>query len=300
MLRRDENVRGVAIFAPLHRNTPIILSFPFPLPNQACYAPHLQLLPLLHAQAALVHCLVLALDYEHARWGEWWCNHLRWLGEEKMKIPRHHRTGGWSAERFARHRVMGHLRPFLRKVGVRTTRLVKTGEPWLLVGNKKVHSLFAALLPRQVKKLLLGRLSLDLDSPLPETRRKISAFLAAKQKAENQCLVKLLVRQEHKLSVLGTSAVLRALQEHRLPLLVLTFGVTMRGYFCANCGWLDTSQPRCAVCAQPMIATDDLIEHIAAYALAHDVQIRWVPPHAAFLARGGIGGFLRPLPSTLL
>ncbi len=167
----------------------------------------------------------------------------------------------------------------------------------LLVGGpNEIHSdLMAALHPYVRSRVADETLSVPSGASLAEVRqaaREVEERLGRKKEAMIVDRLRQAVASGGR-GAGGLRAVLAALNERRVDLLLVSRGYVAEGWRCAACGALFTMGRRCGLCGADMTLLDDVVEEAVHEALTQQVRVNVCVGSADLDVLGRIGALLR-------
>ncbi len=226
---------------------------------------------------------------------------------ESTELPNRHAQGGWAQARYERH-VEFHHAMHLKSVAEKLEGMYQE-QPFdrlVIVGAERAAKEFEALLPENIRRRLIGKLTADFkqegDSEILDRAR---ALREEDERTSELALVDRIreLTDAEGRGTLGIDETLQALTEGRVDTLVVAEGVTQAGTVCLNCDYFAAQRfSRCPACAQSDVEElPDAIEQAIEYAIANGsrVNVAFAGGREMLLSRGGIGALLRYVaPST--
>ena len=208
-----------------------------------------------------------------------------------------HDQGGWSQARYERSvekEAADHLR---RTAEALLRQYERSPFEHLLIGGPEelVPDLEAKLHP-YVAERLAGRVDVDVENTTAEQVH--AAAQPVMEEIERRLEREALDRLEERTAsggraASGLDAVLRALGEHRVEVLLIESGFSAPGVVCIECGWLGTDAPDgCPADGSPVERREDVTEPAVERALQQAAEVRAVRHHD-LREHGGIGALLR-------
>ncbi|HEY3020850.1 MAG TPA: hypothetical protein VGJ32_11690 [Solirubrobacteraceae bacterium] len=178
--------------------------------------------------------------------------------------------------------------------------LLKTrGYDALVLRTRSEHR--SAILERlhpYVRERIAGEISVDISSATADEVRRAAGEVLAELQARK--VRDALERLREGLgrgtrAAAGLNAVLAALNERRVELLLYEQGRAQAGVVCPADGWLGVGEDECPVDGTPLERRDDIIEPAAEAAVLQDAEVLVVDPaeHPDLGPHGGIGAVLR-------
>ena len=226
---------------------------------------------------------------------------------ESAELPNRHAQGGWAQARYERH-VEFHHAMHLKSVAEKLEGMYRE-QPFdrlVIVGAERAAKEFEALLPAEIGRRLIGKLTADFKQ---ESDDELLDRARALREEDERRLELALVSRISELTdakgrgTLGIDETLKALTEGRVDTLVVAEGVTKAGTACLNCDFFSADGfSQCPACAQSDVEKlPDVIEQAIEYAIANGARVNVVFGGARemLLSRGGLGALLRyATPST--
>ena len=226
---------------------------------------------------------------------------------ESTELPNRHAQGGWAQARYERH-VEFHHAMHLKSVAEKLEGMYRE-QPFdrlVIVGAERAAKEFEALLPAEIRRRLIGKLTADFKQ---ESDDQLLDRARALREEDERRLELALVSRVSELTdakgrgTLGIDETLQALIEGRVDTLVVAEGATKAGTACLSCDYFAARRfSQCPACAQSEVEElPDVIEQAIDYAIANGSRVNVVFGGARemLLSRGGIGALLRyAAPST--
>jgi peptide subunit release factor 1 (eRF1) len=208
-----------------------------------------------------------------------------------------HDQGGWSQRRYERgieKEVADHLENTAKRLFAGWKR-----RPFdcLLVGcTEELWPAFERHLHPYVRERFAGRFDVDVENVTPEAAR--AAALPLLEDDERRREREALDRLEQGLGATGRAetgldAVLAALNERRVEVLLYAEGHTAPGVACPSCGWLGVDAPACPLDGSQLDRRDDVIEDAIEAAVLQAAEPLVVRHHDDLGRHGGVAALLR-------
>jgi peptide chain release factor subunit 1 len=293
----DWKARGVAIFSlakeALWRTYPLAQ----PIASEVHTGTKVHLRPLSDFVDEYGRYAVVLVDREGARF---FVVHLgrieeksEWFGEEVKR----HKQGGASATRFQR-RVDRQAGQNLRLAADATTRFCQENQckRLVLAGSDETVAQFREMLPKALRKELVGTLGLDMEATVVEVRVRASELIRSVGQQRQQQLVTDLITATAKGggAVTGVADTFYAAHEGRVHTLVVEKGFETEGYLCEGCGYLSPQQmAKCASCGGEPQRVTDAVNRIVGRVIEVGGKVEVVQGSEALAKAGHIGAVLR-------
>ncbi len=214
-------------------------------------------------------------------------------------VHRQHDQGGWSQANYQRSvekEVADHLR---RAAEVAFATLKKALPVGILVGApQELAGDFEAQLHPYLRERLAGRLDIDVENSTPEdVRRAASARIEQATRATQDAALARLAEAfgvGSGRAASGLEAVLAAVHEQRVEILLVDAGFAAPGVACPTCGWLGPDAT--ASCPADGSATErrgDVVEAAVERALTQDADIHVLRDRPELASHGHVAAVLR-------
>lgn len=208
-----------------------------------------------------------------------------------------HKQGGWAAARYQRHEDAAAYRN-LKEAAEMVTELVRAGQyrHLILGGTEDNAARFTALLPKEVRKLIVGNINVDMTANPAEVGEK-SLQLIRKVSANYKArLVDQLVTTAAKggPAALGLADTLAAVRSGRAHHLILDGAYAAQAYRCDNCDYVGTEElAECPFCGSPLRVLPDAADSLVRWAIRQGIQLTVISGNEQLSEAGSIGAFLR-------
>jgi peptide chain release factor subunit 1 len=214
-------------------------------------------------------------------------------------VHRQHDQGGWSQANYQRSvekEVADHLR---RAAEVAFATLKGALPVGILVGApQELAGDFEAQLHPYLRERLAGRLDIDVENSTPEeVRRAASTRIEQATRATQDAALARLAEAfgvGSGRAASGLEAVLAAVHEQRVEILLVDAGFAAPGVACPTCGWL--SADATASCPADGSATErrgDVVEAAVERALTQDADIHVLRDRPELASHGHVAAVLR-------
>lgn len=208
-----------------------------------------------------------------------------------------HKQGGWAAARYQRHEDQAAYRN-LKDAAEMTVEFVRNGECRRLIlgGTDANVARFSALLPKDVRKAVLGSINVEMTAPpavVGETSLALIRDAAAASKAE---LVDQLITAVAKSgpAVAGLKDTLTAVYAGRAHHLLLDNDFSAPAVRCDNCGYVDVEvQDTCPLCGSALRLLPDASDSLVRWAIGQGIELTTVADSPQLKEAGSIGALLR-------
>jgi hypothetical protein len=167
----------------------------------------------------------------------------------------------------------------------------------MLAGNHGINIELLFLLPKDLRRRVVGFLSLPADATQSQLEDAVrSARCRVEREQETAKILRLFNRAGMaEGAVTGPAATLEALNEGRIEELEYAEGFSLRGGHCETCNFLYVDQPICPRCQSAVKPIEDLLDLIILRALQKGATVEQVRNEAAdsLRAAGGVGAFVK-------
>jgi peptide chain release factor subunit 1 len=273
----SDEAHAVAVFISTPLQLEQLLRLPHALESSAVVADEPFIAPLTELAPASTVCVAL-IDERHARILQGPPERLRRAGSISDPVHGRHDQGGWSQARYQRSQqedVDAHLRHVARQL-----HDLLTGSPYdqLLIACTEPlwPRVLAHLQPDVRARLHDERLALDVpDAGIEEIVAATDAVLEREHAAhEEQVLAELrehLARNSR--AAAGPEAVLLALVERRVQVLLYERGLQLEGVLCPRCGWMGIEAQSCPNDGGDVQSRDNVVEDAVQAAINQDAEV---------------------------
>lgn len=214
-------------------------------------------------------------------------------------VHRQHDQGGWSQANYQRSvekEVADHLR---RAADVAFAHLKDALPAGILVGApQELAGDFEAQLHPYLRERLAGRLEIDVENSTPEDVRRAAAprigqaTVAAQDAALERLAAGFAVSSRRAAS--GLTAVLAAVHEQRVEILLVDAGFTARGVSCPTCGWLGGAGViTCPADGSAVERRADVVEAAVERALTQAAAVHVLRDRPELASHGHVAAVLR-------
>ena len=293
----DWKARSIAIFSLATEGFWRIYPLALPIASEVHAGARVHLRPLSDYVDEYGRYAVVLVDRESARF---FVVHLgrieeksEWFGEEVKR----HKQGGSASTRFQR-RVDRQAEQNLKLAADATTRFCQENQckRLVLAGSDETVAQFQEMLPKALRKQLVGTLGLDMQATVVEVRDRAAELIRSAGQRRQQQLVSDLVTAAAKGggAVTGVADTFYAAHEGRVHTLVVEKGFETEGYLCEGCGYLSPQQmARCASCGGEPERVTDAVNRIVGRVIEVGGKIEVVQDSEALARAGHIGAVLR-------
>src|SRR5829696_5671081 len=271
--------RGLAIFAAGRSDLFEVLRLPAGIDHD----PVVGDAPYLEPVAGLGHderWAVLLANRQSARllWGS--RDTLIEIALVESDVHGQHQQGGWSQARYQRSvdmDVKAHLKDVAEIAFARLQRRLPAGI--LLATPEEMGNDLEEHLHPYLRERVVGKLSLDVEHSTADEVRGAAAEVIdeAARAQEDELLERLkegLARSGPQgRAAAGLPAVLEALTEQRVEVLLLDDGTTHEGVVCPQCGWLGVEGDECPADGTPTEHRDDILPDAVDRALTQSARV---------------------------
>jgi peptide chain release factor subunit 1 len=291
-----KGAHAVAVFASGPAGLFEALKLPRPLAHEPVVADSPQVGPLAALGAAERWCVLLV----NRREARLLCGGRDGMSEVALiedDVHGQHDQGGWSQARYERsveQDVDSHLKHTAEIVFERLKRDLPDG--LLIAAPQELAGDVEAALHPYLRERLAGRLELDVQSTTPDRVAAAAGerIAAAAREREDAALARL-----HEAlatggrGAAGLAAVLDALVEQRVEVLLLDDGHSAPGVRCPACGWLGQDAAACPADGTATETVEDVVECAVGRAIEQDAAVRVLVDRPELGPHGGIAAVLR-------
>src|SRR5262249_51744946 len=215
--------------------------------------------------------------------------------------PRHKTTGTdhiWSQGSMERDHL-NHLKMHARRVveelsafldGLKICRFA-------IGGPVEATSMFAAELPKRLQRMVMGTISISLDSPEDRLHNELRELQrASEQQGESKMVASMMTAaMKGDRAVLGVADTLSAIHQGRVYRLVVASNYRTEGKECRSCHILvEEGEESCLFCGGQLEPAPDLINRASHRVIEQAGRVQLVSGEAASkLAGTGVGAILR-------
>ncbi len=290
------NTKSVVVFAS--ENFWSVFAFAFTVGDLLTVDRCFNLTPLLRLFSENRSVGVLLLDAERARFLEIFLGDLKDHKHLEDQVVRKQANGGWSKERFERHReeiIKRHLKRVVEFL-IKMHKAYKCEYLFLRIDPELEHE-FLKLLPKDIKERLKGHIRVDMDASPSEIIEKANALMKEEVRGEEENRVRELFRHlthgESERVVAGLNDVLDALYNKKISILLVNEGYSEPGTFCTFCGYISLSEEYCPYDQSPNSRVNNIINIVIDQALKQKVEVEIFNDDKTLKDLGNIGAFLK-------
>ena len=268
--------RGVALFSASKAELWEPVAVPRPLPDRVALERHPYVIPL----EALVEtyesfCTVL-VDRARARIFLARMGQIQERTDIFDEVPGWHDQGGWSQARFQRH-IEEHAVSHLKHVAEVLLGFYKVRkfDHLILAGPDELIPEFERALHDYLRRRIAARVTLPMTATAAEVlERSLSVEEDIERAREHSIVAKLTAEASAgRNAVAGLGPVLDALNEGRVDVLVVPFGLSLPGARCSDFGHLATTGSVCGLCDGALEAEPDVIDSAVSAALRQGSRV---------------------------
>jgi len=289
--------RGLAIFSCRQAGLWQVYRLPVEVP-ELCVVNHT---PYVSPMLKLVdesrkYCVVVS-DKEKARIFTMYLGKITQGADLFDVVPGWHKQGGWAQARFQRH-IDDLVNRHLKNVADALFEFYKTeGFGHLIIGGPpEVRSRLPNILHSYLQKLVAGSIAVDVMAS-PDDILKLAREIEeeTERKEETEIVQRVLSGSAQGYpTITGFKENIKALRSGRVHTLVLVEGHRVSGAYCEKCGNIDdVDAEACDACDSVLSEDSDIAERLAALAVEHDSEVKYVRGGLGLERRGGVGSILR-------
>jgi peptide chain release factor subunit 1 len=251
--------------------------------------------PLSHLIVANRPYYLVILSKGDARVFKYFLGEIHEEEEIKEEIPKKHKQGGWEAsdwQRWHETHVIWHF----KEVAEFLDKIINTNEKIILGSTSpKNISEFLEHLPKRLHDLIIGEISLELDSPIKDILEKTHELIKDYEEKENKDLVESLIvaYAKGKEAVIGLENVAHEVYQKRVQKILVEENYEQEGYECPSCYFRSTYLEVCPYCNIKMIKRADIVDEIIEEAIIERAELRYIGNKELAQKINKIGAFLR-------
>ncbi|HET9986630.1 MAG TPA: hypothetical protein VFQ38_23840 [Longimicrobiales bacterium] len=298
--------RGLAFFSCAALGFLRVLPLRVRLRPSIHWGARFDLRPLLAALDEHEHVLVLLLDKEKARLFRVFLDEIEELEDLWDYVPNKQRQGGYAQANIQRDHeghVLAHVRHAVEALQLLDAR--EKVDRILVGGPQEVIAHFEALLPKHLRTRVFTSVHVPLFSSAAEVLEAVqTANRTLERDAERRLVAELIESRGRGMAAFGAEAVLDAVNDERVQLLVIGEGLRLSGAECTRCARLvaDPGPATCPACGGLLHRLPDLVQRVEAEVLRHGGQVEEVreAAAAALAAQGSVAVRVRyPQPAEV-
>lgn len=208
-----------------------------------------------------------------------------------------HKQGGWASARYQRHEDEAAYRNF-KDAAEMTAEIARDGRCRYLIlgGTGENVAQFSALLPKNVRQLVIGTITVDMNASPAEVQEKSLAVIEGASKARKAALVEQIVTLAAKggPATQGLKDTLVAVYAGRAHHLVVDEAYTAPAYRCDHCGFVDTEPADlCPSCGSSLRLLPDAVDSLVRWAMSQGIDLTITTGGADVAEPGFVGALLR-------
>jgi peptide subunit release factor 1 (eRF1) len=208
-----------------------------------------------------------------------------------------HKKGGWAAARYQRHEDEAAYRN-LKDAAEMTAEIVRNGQcrHLILGGTDENVARFSAVLPKDVRSIVVGTINVEVTASPSEVGEKSLAVIRKADAARKQELLDLLVTTAAKRgpAALGLQDTLAAVYAGRARHLVLDEAYEVAAYRCDHCGYVVAEAlAACPSCGYELRVLPDAADSLVRWALNQGIELTMVSAAEQAMEPGFVGALLR-------
>lgn len=296
-LEYDWQARGIAIFSAADQDFWRVYPFDLAVESEVHTGDRLYLRPMAQVLAEYQQYGVLLLDRESARFFLTSLGQVEetseWIGQDVKR----HKQGGFAAARFQRH-VDKQAEQNLKLAAEATARFCQEHhcQGLILGGADETLAQFQEMLPKALRKQIVGTLPLDVAASPTEVKERSSELIQAREQARQQKLVEDLVTATAKGggAVTGLAETFYMVHQGRAHTLVVAKGFEVEGYLCGDCGYISADPiSKCPLCGGEPQEIADAVNRVIGQVITAGGRVETVTDSEALAEAGHIGAILR-------
>jgi peptide chain release factor subunit 1 len=223
------------------------------------------------------------------------------VGEEVRRLKRGRGSrggyGGRGGSVVTSQREGEAVRRNIREAAKATRRVWSAHKPERLIigATERTAAQFAEALPKRLQDSLIGTISADENTPLPDIRERSLDLIRDMEVERESALVDAVFTAAAKGrgGAIRLADTLGAAHEGRIQTLVLSRGYRRPGYECSGCGYItDQALKTCPFCAGKFAEIPDAAEALVKKVLEDGGRVEIVEDNAR-IAEFGVGALLR-------
>ena len=193
-----------------------------------------------------------------------------------------HKQGGWASARYQRHEDEAAYRN-LKEAAEMTAQIVQEGrcQRLILGGTDGNVAHFSDMLPKAVRRLVVGTIDAEMTASPAEIQDKSLALILEASAARKQELVQQLITTAAKNgpAALGLTDTLAAVYGGRAYHVVMDDSYAQRAWRCDTCGYVGTEEAdTCPQCESPLRILPDAADSLVRWAISKDIELTVVLP----------------------
>jgi peptide subunit release factor 1 (eRF1) len=296
-LEYDWQARGVVVFSAADQELWRVYPLAVPIESEIHSGDRFYLKPLTQLLDTYGRYGVILVDRESARF---FLMHLgqiekksTWTGEDLKR----HKQGGWSAARYQRH-VDNLAEQNLKMAAEATTRFCRENSCRCIIlgGSEETVSQFEEILPKALRKQVVGVLSVDVEAPAAEVMQLSTELIRSEEQHRAQNLVEdtITAAAKGEGAVTGTADTFYVAHEGRIHTLVVEKDFETDGYLCDGCGYI-SAEPitKCPFCGGKPRLVRKAVNRVVQRVLEAGGKVRTVDASEALEKAGHMGAILR-------
>jgi peptide chain release factor subunit 1 len=296
-LEYDWQARGIAIFTAADQDFWRVYPLDLPVESEMHAGDRLYLRPMTQVMAQSQRYGMLLLDRESARFFLTSLGQIEetseWIGQDLKR----HKQGGFAAARFQRH-VDKQAEQNLKLAAEATARFCQEHhcQGLILGGADETLAQFQEMLPKALRKQIVGTLPFDMTAALTEIQERCAELIRAREQGRQQKLVEDLVTAAAKGggAVTGLADTFYMAHQGRAHTLVVERGFEVEGYLCGDCGYVSADPiSKCPLCGGEPQPIPDAVNRVIRQVIAVGGKVETVTDSEALAEAGQIGAVLR-------
>jgi peptide subunit release factor 1 (eRF1) len=296
-LEYDWQARGIAIFSAADQGFWRQYPLTVPIESEMHTGARLHLRPMTELLAEYEPYAVLLVDRESARFLLASLGQIEetseWIGQDLKR----HKQGGFAAPRFQRH-VDKQAEQNLKTTAEATTRFCQEHhcQGLVLGGADETLSQFQEMLPKALRKQIVGTLPFDMTASPTEVHERSAALIEAHKHERQLKLVDDLVTAAAKGgdAVTGLADTFYVAYQGRAHTLVVEQGFEVDGYLCSECDYVSADPiDKCPLCGGKPQRIQDAVNRVIHQVIAAGGKVETVADSEGLAVAGHIGAVLR-------
>jgi peptide subunit release factor 1 (eRF1) len=248
----DWQARAVALFACALQDLWRVYPLALPLADAVHLGERLYLAPLAELVGEHERYGIILVDRESARFFSTYMGQIEerseWVGQDLKR----HKQGGFAAARLQRHvdKLAEQNLKLAAEAAKRFSREIRCSG-LILGGSEETVTQFRELLPKDLQKLVIGALHLEMAASASAVMAKSAELIDAQERERKQRLVQDLITAAAKGgdAVIGLADTFYVAHQGRAHTLVVEKGFEAPGYLCSDCGYVGAEPiQKCPFC----------------------------------------------------
>ena len=296
-LEYDWQAKGVAIFSSADQELWHVYPLAVPIGSEIHAGDRAYLRPLTQLLDVYDRYGVALVDREGARFFLIHLGQIEEKGEWVGESLKRHKQGGWSASRYQRH-VEKQAEQNLKTAAESTVRFCRENDcrRVILGGSEETLSRFQEMLPKALRKQVVGTVSVDVTASPAEVMEHSAELIQAVERERGQKLVDDVITAASKGegAVMGLADAFYVAHEGRVHTLVVEKDLEADGYLRDGCHYI-SAEPitKCPFCGGKPHLIHKAVNRVIYRVVEAGGKVKMVDDNEALARAGHIGAILR-------